>query len=218
MRPVTGGWSNRIARARLASPLALLTAGATAFLIYAMPNAVAEPALAGLGIDPLTAVTIPFAAGPRVATGLLLALLSGGAVWMLLDRLGPARPRRDRSGAQAAADRRAETSPLDSRPVAERRRPLFAASDLGTPMDDVARGSTPFGRPPLFRDEDAEAVVERAPPTPQPGAGDASISHIMRRLELEIARGDECVTRSRPGADHDLSTALTTLRRAVSER
>ena len=149
-----------IERTPLAWPMALLVAAATAFLGYAVPAAIVEQAVRAIGVAPLTAAAVPFDAGARTVLAVVLATAAGGAIWVLFARLDGGRsgavadaepeidlfaPDPEPAAAMAPQLRRA-----DIHPDAPARRPIFAASDLGAPMDDVDAGQTPFGRPPLF--------------------------------------------------------------------
>lgn len=227
---VDGGFGAAMARVRMAWPLALAMAGATAFIVYAVPTATVETGIAQLGVDALTAHAVPFDGGRRSLLALGLALLSGGAVWALFDRLErPERPTKVAPEAEIdlfATEDAAPPRPVVGPPDAVVRRPLFAASDLGTPMDDVERGSTPFGRPPLFHDTPpplaiSEAGHDASGPTASqraPADPELSLSEVMRRLERGVARRGGIHGAGRPQPDQTVSNALTSLRRSVSER
>ena len=229
--PTTRTLSARVARIRLAWPMALSMAGATAFAAYAVPAALVEAGVVKLGVTVLTEQAVPFDSGARVVLGLLAASIAGAAVWMLFERLErPERPKR--AEIDTAIDLFApETAPplrkADSHPDAPVRRPLFAASDLGAPMDDVDRGPTPFGRPPLFSDDMPSVAVPSVGQAVQPGfsvgqdaAGsaspepqrDESIAERMARLERGIARRGGTGAGSRPDPEQGLRDALAALR------
>lgn len=236
-----------IERTRLAWPMALLMAAAAAFLAYAVPTTIVERAVAG--VAPLAAVAVPFGAAARGVLVVAVALLSGGAVWLLFDRLEGGRaaaldedPDIDLFAPEADAAPAPQLRRADAHPDAPARRPIFAASDLGVPMDDVDTGQTPFGRAPLFAEAPAAAPVgwdetdllvlderyaEDAVPAPMiapvatlrpVAAGDESISGLMARLErgLERRGGPAAVTPDDP--DGGLRTALEELRRMTTGR
>lgn len=221
---------------RLAWPMASLIAGATAFAAYAVPSVLVESGVAKLGIAALAARAVPFDGETRVMAAVLAASIAGAAVWMLFDRLE--RPLRAKhADADPVIDLFApETAQLrksDSHSGTPVRRPLFAASDLGTPMDDVERGPTPFGRPPLFSDDgpsaafpaagmplhDANGDAPRIVPQGDVQAGapemkpDESIADRMARLERGIARRSGAGGAvSRPDPEQGLRDALAALR------
>lgn len=241
-----------IERTPLAWPMALLMAGASAFLVYAVPAAIVERAIGMAGIAPLSAVAVPFGMAARGVLALVVALLSGGAVWALFDRLEGGRRVVDEDAdidlfaPAPAPEPVAEAAPqlrrADAHPDAPARRPIFAASDLGTPMDDVDTGKTPFGRAPLFADpapvawaeddllvlDESYSMAEEAMPTlvvpvatvvPRiDPVGDESIAGLMARLErgLERRGGPGAVTPDDP--DGGLRHALEELRRMTTGR
>ena len=146
----------------------------TGFFCYAMPATVI-----GRAFDPA-------ALGGQGLLAGVAALLVGGATWAGFARFD--RPARAHYIAIAAAARETEAAPVlrraDAHPDAPARRPIFAGSDLGTPLDLIdatpveppeAIAATPLpALPPpedvadLEADEDvasAEAVV----PAPSPG-------------------------------------------------
>ncbi|WP_156680638.1 hypothetical protein [Sphingomonas profundi] len=122
------GAARPVTLARRMEPLlgpiaAVLLGAAAAFFCYAMPAA-----LIGRLLDPAIL-------GGRLPLALLCGLAIGGATWLgfvLLDRAA----RLPFAAAPVAADapvlRRA-----DAHPDAPPRRPIFAGSDLGTPLDLV---------------------------------------------------------------------------------
>ncbi|HEX8447423.1 MAG TPA: hypothetical protein VF649_12525, partial [Sphingomonas sp.] len=145
----------------------LLMAAAAAFLAYAVPASIVAQGTVRAGIG-----AVSFGLAERGLLALILATICGGAVWWLFD--GMERPRGPKAESEPEIDlfAPAPTPQLrraDVHPDAPARRPLFAASDLGAPMADIAAGTTPFGRPPLF--EDAPAVAP--PPVDAVDADDA---------------------------------------------
>lgn len=122
----------RIDRVSLALPMALLLGGALAFALFAAP------------------VRWPGAhAPPGEAVRLLIAIVGGCLaalpVWALFRRLErPLRPGRIRAAPATVADAGAPTlRRADAHPDAPPRRPIFAAADLGAPLDAIEPTWTP---------------------------------------------------------------------------
>lgn len=212
-------WIDRVS---LALPMALLLGGAFAFALFALP------------------VRWPLGYGPAGLWPLLTALAGGCLaalpVWVLFRRLE--RPlRSDSRRAAPAAMVDAGTPTLrraDAHPDAPARRPIFAAADLGAPLDSIASrwepaaewgggapsapspGSTdPAGAAPL---PDATAVAIAAdaspgpPPPPREAADSGSAASLLARLDAALlARTSGPVS---PGATGTvLRGALEELRR-----
>lgn len=238
-----------IERTPLAWPMAVLMAAASAFLIYAVPAALVERVIAMAGIAPLAAVAVPFGAVARGVLALVVALLSGGAVWALFDRLDGGRRAVDEDvdidlfapEPEPVVEAAPQLRRADAHPDAPARRPIFAASDLGTPMDDVDTGKTPFGRAPLFADpapvawaeddllvlDESYSMTEGAVVAPVPVAtmvpridpvGDESIAGLMARLERGLERRGEPGAVTPDDPDGGLRHALEELRRMTTGR
>ncbi|WP_129586343.1 hypothetical protein [Sphingomonas montana] len=248
-----------IERTPLALPMALVTAAAAAFLAYAVPAALVARGVVASGIAPLIARATPFGTGPRAVLMLAAAIVAGGAVWWLFHRLeqpqqpvaedpdidlfapeevvapAPA-PAPDPASAPAPAP---QLRRADAHPDAPARRPLFAASDLGAPLDDVDGGfaDRPFGRPPLFATTPVEAdgadvlllderyvSVEATPVVALRDAVDPdrteSIAELMARLERGLERrGGNAAGGARADVpDGHFRQALDELRRMTTGR
>lgn len=196
-----------IERTPLAWPMAMLVAAATAFLAYAVPAAIVERAVAAIGSAPLAAAAVPFGAVARAVLALAAAGMAGGAIWAVFRRLDGARPGTaaeaepeiDLFAPVPAAAAMPQLRRADIHPDAPARRPIFAASDLGAPMDDVHSGQTPFGRPPLFGTA-APVAAAAALPVHPPVAADA-------RAE-DDDNADLLLLDARYGLDDDASDAM----------
>jgi len=179
-------------------PLGLLAAimlgGAAAFFCLAMPAEMLERIVSASGLpDLLAAAAPPLGLTARLLAAALAALVAGGLAWGGFALSGPRRPAHQREGdADEAAD--IPLPPLrraDLHPDAPPRRPLFAASDIGTPLDL----SDPLDPVPVFAidpapEPEAEPVSEPGPTAPPPSiaARVESIGALMARLEAGLAR------------------------------
>ena len=156
--------AKRIERIPLAWPMALLMAAAIAFLMFAMPARIMAQLLEVAGLSGLVpAVPAGVGAVTRTIVAAGFAGLGGGAVWLLFHMLDdPRAPRTQGADSQdgdVAIDlfaSRASLQPVQEAPLLRRkdvhpdapaRRPLFAASDLGAPMDEQP---APPRRAPIF--------------------------------------------------------------------
>ena len=169
--------AKRIERVPLAWPMALLMAAAVAFLMFAMPARIMQHLLAATGISSFTpGAAAAIGATTRTVLAATFAGAAGGAVWLLFHMLDGPRPTRadpaadstdDDVGVDLFASRESvqpapPPAPLlrrkDVHPDAPARRPLFAASDLGTPLDDQPAAPR---RAPIFADqpEAAETAI-----------------------------------------------------------
>ncbi|SFS02830.1 hypothetical protein [Sphingomonas jatrophae] len=116
-------------------------AAALAFALYAMPNWRLESAVVASGLpDLLGAAEPPLGRTARTLVMLAAALAGGGAVWALFWWIERPRP------APAAAPAATVAMPIDEAPTLRRadahpdappRRPIFAAQDLGAPLDEA---------------------------------------------------------------------------------
>lgn len=110
---------------RLLAPAAsILLGAASGFFCFAVPAR-----LIGRLIDPAVI-------GGRLSLALIVALIVGAATWGLFSALDrPIAPRRRAIGTERGADAAPVLRRADSHPDAPARRPIFAGSDLGTPLD-----------------------------------------------------------------------------------
>lgn len=138
---------------RLLGPgAAVLLGAATGFFCFAMPARIVFPLISGLGLPPALAAS----RGPlALALGLLVAVATWAA-FRWLDRPAARAPARSMADGAAPVLRRA-----DVHPDAPARRPIFAGSDLGTPLDLID---------PLPEDWQATAAEAPAWPAPAPVA------------------------------------------------
>jgi hypothetical protein len=134
---------------------------------------------AGLG-QLVPAAPAVIGAGTRALVALVFAGVAGGAVWLLFHmmeggRTSAATDSQDEEPAVELFASRASVQPVPEAPLLRRkdvhpdapaRRPLFAASDLGAPLDEQAE---PARRAPIFTDvaDPAEAPAELAPAEPE---------------------------------------------------
>ncbi|MFD1951646.1 hypothetical protein ACFSGX_12800 [Sphingomonas arantia] len=251
-RPNARRMIDAIERTPLAVPMALLTAAAASFLAFAVPAAVMVRAVGMTGVAPLIARVGSFGTTPRAVLMLAAALIAGGAVWWLFHRLENPRqpveaelqidlfaPEEVEAPAPAPQLRRA-----DAHPDAPARRPLFAASDLGTPMDDIDPEPLPFGRPPLFVapvvpvaeevvDDPDTLLLDESYASVAPDVADdnavidpqhdlvpekETIAALMARLERGLERRGGGAMAQQAAADGGLRDALDELRRMTAGR
>jgi hypothetical protein len=116
---------------RLLGPsAAALLGAASAFFCFAMPAALVSGLVGALGLPPAVAES-------RLALAICLGLAVAAATWFgfaALDRAG--RPHASSFGAlEGEADLAPVLRRADAHPDAPPRRPIFAGSDLGTPLD-----------------------------------------------------------------------------------
>ena len=214
-----------------------LLGAASAFFNYAMPSALVVGAVGTLGLPPVVADS-------RLVLALGIGLAVAAATWcgfLWLDRA--AAPRAVSLGApQGIADVAPVLRRADSHPDAPPRRPIFAGSDLGTPLDLIdplpadwsepspseAAARDPAGLPPIAPAPPAPVPLPAAIPAPMttlpaidaPTALPATLAAMMARLETGLARKALALT----GAEANV-TALKreirpiggTLRAAVDE-
>ncbi len=124
--------------------MAGFAAGASAFIVYAMPGAQFEEAVALSGLP----MVLPAAAAPLGMTARLLVMAAAGLasfvlVLLVLRALGKPAPQPKRRAGPVEIDlappklRRA-----DAHPDAPARRPILAGMDLGRPFDDLPAAET----------------------------------------------------------------------------
>ncbi len=133
---------NRNGSSALDSMLSGFAAGAAAFIVYAMPQASFENAVALTGLaNVLPAAQPPLGMTARSAVMLAAGVGSFALVWFILRALGKPSPKKKR---RAAAEELEMAPPrlrrADMHPDAPSRRPILAGVDLGRSFDDLPSG------------------------------------------------------------------------------
>jgi hypothetical protein len=126
----------------LDSMMAGFAAGAAAFIIYAMPQARFDDAVALSGLPMvLSAAQPPLGMTARFAVMAAAGIGSFVLVWLVLRALGKPAPKpKRRSGPVAIEIAPPVLRRADAHPDAPSRRPILAGVDLGRPFDDLPVG------------------------------------------------------------------------------
>jgi len=162
--------------------LAGFAAGATAFVLYAMPDWRFEQAVAMTGLGAIIpAAQPPLGMTARLAAMTFAAIGAFLLVWFTLRALSKPAPRKRRPAPVPAAASAPVEIPLelpklrraDAHPDAPARRPILAGLDLGRPFDEV----------------DVDAPEEKpAEPDPEPvPEAETAAPELLLELQEEIA-------------------------------
>ncbi|HEX8532598.1 MAG TPA: hypothetical protein VF662_00355 [Allosphingosinicella sp.] len=183
--------------------MAAFAGTAAGFVIYAMPNSQFDRVveLSGLPLI-LSAAQPPLGLTARLAAVAAVTIATWTLVWLVLRALGkkPPEPVRRKRPVEIEVPlpriRRA-----DAHPDAPARRPILAGIELGIPLDEAVEQPSPdqadpeadpedvVEEPEAFDDVEAVETAEEAPsPHGMTEPEEASISHLMQRLELGLLR------------------------------
>ena len=174
-------------------PLALLSAvlmsAAVAFFFFAMPMVLLEQGVIASGLPTLiSAAGPPLGGTARTLVAGMFALLSGGLTWGAITLVGVIGSLRFRQPREPDESEPSITEPVET-PASSERRPLFAATDLGTPVEEEEPAFEPLEV--SFDDvlELVDVIADEPATAAAPSSLDSlSIAELMARLETGAER------------------------------